>query len=84
MSSTSSTRFAGAGSVGDGPAVKAVLRVATVENDLYAGREVDAVVRLPAGAKDRLDVGETYGFTGTLSRCDPTMRNLYIQNAELT
>ena len=69
---------------GDGPGVKAVFRIATVENDLFAGREVDAVVRLPAGARDQVEVGETYDFSGTLSRCDPTMRNLYIQDAEIT
>lgn len=68
---------------GDGPAVKAVFRVADLTNDLYAGREVDAVVRLPEGARERVKVGETYRFTGSLSRCDPTMRNLYIQDAEL-
>ena len=69
---------------GDGPGVKAVFAIATLGTDLYAGREVDAIVRLPRGAEDTLEVGQRYGFSGTLSRCDPAMRNLFVSDATLT
>ena len=69
---------------GTGPGVKAVFAIATLGTDLYAGREVDAIVRLPDGAADTLEVGHRYGFAGTLSRCDPAMRNLFVTGATLT
>ena len=69
---------------GDGPGVKAVFAIATLGTDLYAGREVDAIVRLPQGAEDTLSIGQRYGFAGTLSRCDPAMRNLFVSDATLT
>jgi hypothetical protein len=69
---------------GDGPGVKAVFAIATLASDLYAGREVDAIVRLPRGAEDTLEIGERYGFSGRLSRCDPAMRNLFISDAALS
>lgn len=69
---------------GDGPGVKAVFAVATLGSDLYAGREVDAIVRLPRGAETTMEIGGTYRFSGTLSRCDPAMRNLFVTDATLS
>ena len=69
---------------GDGPGVKAVFSIATLGTDLYAGREVDAIVRLPHGAEASLDIGQRYQFSGVLSRCDPAMRNLFVSDATLT
>lgn len=69
---------------GDGPGVKAVFSIATLGTDLYAGREVDAIVRLPHGAEASLEIGQRYQFSGVLSRCDPAMRNLFVSDATLT
>ena len=69
---------------GKGPAVKAVLAIATLGTDLYAGREVDAIVRLPVETLDTLEVGARHRFAGTLARCDPAMRNLFVTDATLT
>jgi hypothetical protein len=69
---------------GDGPGVKAVFAIAILGTDLYSGREVDAVVRLPHGTEQQLEIGERYSFTGTLARCDPAMRNLFVTGAKLT
>ena len=68
---------------GDGPAVKAVLRIAVLGTDIYSGRDVDAVVRLPESTADTLEIGGRYSFQGTLSRCDPAMRNLFVTEAAL-
>ncbi|MDH3538630.1 MAG: hypothetical protein OEP52_01430 [Acidimicrobiia bacterium] len=68
---------------GDGPGVKAVFAIAVLGTDLYAGREVDAIVRLPHGTEHALEIGSSYSFTGTLSRCDPAMRNLFVTDATL-
>ncbi len=68
---------------GEGPGVKAVFRVAVLGTDLYSGRDVDAIVRLPHGTEDRLEIGRRYAFRGTLSRCDPAMRNLFVTDADL-
>ena len=68
---------------GDGPGMKAVFAVHTLTNDMFAGREVDAVVHLPIAAADALDTGDIRTFTGTLARCDPAMRNLFVTDGEL-
>lgn len=68
---------------GDGPGVKAVFAIASLGTDLYAGRVVDAIVRLPHGSEDQLEIGGDYAFGGTLSRCDPAMRNLFVTGASL-
>jgi hypothetical protein len=68
---------------GDGPGVKAVFAIAILGTDLYAGREVDAIVRLPHGAENDLEIGGKYSFRGRLSRCDPAMRNLFVTGATL-
>jgi hypothetical protein len=69
---------------GDGPAVKAVFSIAVLETDIYAGRDVDAIVRLPHGAEEEMEIGGRYSFRGILSRCDPAMRNLFVTDAVLT
>jgi len=69
---------------GDGPAVKAVFSIAVLETDIYAGRDVDAIVRLPHGAEGEMEIGGRYSFRGILSRCDPAMRNLFVSDAVLT
>ncbi|NNL13061.1 MAG: hypothetical protein HKO82_05165 [Acidimicrobiia bacterium] len=69
---------------GDGPGVKAVFTIAVLGTDIYAGREVDAIVRLPHGAEGAMEVGRTYSFRGILTRCDPAMRNLFVSDASLT
>ena len=46
-------------------------------------REVDAIVRLPHGAEAEMEIGGRYSFEGTLSRCDPAMRNLFVTGARL-
>jgi len=68
---------------GDGPAVKAVFSIAVLGTDIYAGRDVDAIVRLPHGAENDMDIGGRYSFRGILSRCDPAMRNLFVTDASL-
>ena len=69
---------------GDGPGVKAVFAIAALGTDIYAGREVDAIVRLPHGAEHEMQIGQRYSFRGILSRCDPAMRNLFVRDASLT
>lgn len=69
---------------GDGPGVKAVFAIAILGTDRYSGREVDAIVRLPRGTEKDLEIGDRYSFAGTLNRCDPAMRNLFVTGARLT
>ncbi len=69
----------------NGPGTKALVRVHRLANDLYAGRDVEAVVELPPEAADVLATrrGELVSFTGRLVRCDPLMRNLYVAGGRL-
>ncbi|MGI9648362.1 MAG: hypothetical protein ACR2OI_07560 [Acidimicrobiia bacterium] len=69
---------------GDGPGIKAVFAIAILGTDRYSGREVDAIVRLPHGTEQEMEIGERYSFAGTLTRCDPAMRNLFVTGARLT
>ncbi len=55
----------------------------TLTNDMFAGREIDAVVHLPVATADLLDTGDVRAFTGTLARCDPSMRNFFVTNGAL-
>ncbi len=68
-----------------GPGTKAVVRVHTLANDLYAGRDVEAVVQLPPDDAARLGTqrGKEVRFAGTLVRIDPLMRNLFVANGRL-
>ncbi len=68
---------------GDGPGIKAVFAIAVLGTDIYSGRDVDAIVRLPHGAEERMEIGQRYSFRGILSRCDPAMRNLFVTDASL-
>ncbi len=68
---------------GDGPGTKVVFAVHALANDLFAGREIDAIVHLPQLSEDSIEPGETHTFTGTLLRCDPAMRNLFVTDGEL-
>ena len=67
-----------------GPATKAVVTVAQIENDLYGKTAIDAVVFLPSGTADKLQRGEFVTFRGTLATVDPCMRNLFITDARLS
>ena len=64
-----------------GPATKAVITVAQIENDLYGKTDIDAVVFLPSGTADKLERGQTISFEGTLATVDPFMRNLFVTDA---
>ncbi len=64
-----------------GPATKAVVTVAQIENDLYGKTDIDAVVFLPRGTADQLQRGDVISFSGTLATVDPFMRNLYVTDA---
>lgn len=68
---------------GDEPGTKAVFAVYNLTNDMFAGREIDAVVHLPVATADLLDTGDVRTFTGTLARCDPSMRNFFVTNGAL-
>ena len=64
-----------------GPAAKAVVTVAQIENELYGRTDIDAVVFLPRGSAGKLPRGEVISFSGTLSGVDPFMRNLFVTDA---
>lgn len=70
---------------GRDPGTKAVIRVHRLGWDLYGGRDVDAVLRLPEDAEERLTGlrDEEVAFEGTLLRVDPLMRNIYLADAVL-
>ena len=70
---------------GRGPGVKAVFEVHRLTVDLFGGRDVDAVVQLPADAEDVLRNGrdEIFTFEGTLVKVDALMRNLFLENGRL-
>lgn len=70
---------------GGGPGTRAVIRVHRLGWDVYGGRDVDAVVALPAeahavlrGAGDR-----EVAFEGRLVRADSLMRNLFVAEGRL-
>ena len=48
-----------------------------------AGRQVDAVVELPASGPVP-ERGDSLTFSGTLTAVDPLMRNIFIEDATLT
>ena len=69
--------------LGDGPFTKAVVEVASLENDLFGNTVVSAVVQLPSNAADRLLEGSTVTFAGTLVGIDALVRNVYVGKARL-
>jgi len=70
---------------GGGPGIRAVIRVHRLGWNLYGGRDVDAVVALPATAHAVLrDAGEgEVTFEGRLVRADSLMRNLFVAEGRL-
>jgi hypothetical protein len=69
--------------LGDGPFTKAVIEVASLENDLFGNTVVSAVAALPAQAADVLPEGSTVTFTGRLIGIDALVRNVYVGEARL-
>lgn len=69
--------------LGDGPFTKAVVEVASLENDLFGNTVVSAVVQLPPEAANRLLEGSTVTFAGTLVGIDALVRNVYVGKARL-
>jgi len=69
--------------LGDGPFTKAVIDVASLENDLFGNTVVSAIVALPTRAADTLPEGSTVGFTGRLVGIDALVRNVYVGEARL-
>lgn len=66
---------------GRGPAIKAVVTVASLEHDLFGSTEVDAIVQLPESAVPAQ--GSTITFEGTLTGADALMRNFTVEQAIL-
>ena len=69
--------------LGDGPLTKAVIEVASLENDLFGNTVVSAIVALPSRAVDTLPEGRTVGFAGRLVGIDALVRNVYVGQARL-
>lgn len=61
--------------------VRALVTVATVNNDLYGNTDIDVVVENAAGTRPA--VGATVTVTGRLASVDPLMRNLFVSEAGL-
>ena len=66
-----------------GPITKAVIEVATIENDLYGNARVDAVVAFPREAAAHLNEGQDIDFTGRLVKVDGLVRNLFVTDGRL-
>ena len=69
--------------LGDGPFTKAVIEVASLENDLFGNTVVSAVAALPTQAADTLPEGSIVTFTGRLIGIDALVRNIYVGQARL-
>ncbi len=69
--------------LGDGPYAKAVIDIASLENDLFGNTVVSAVVALPDSAVGSLEAGRDVTFTGTLIGIDALVRNLYVSGGRL-
>jgi hypothetical protein len=69
--------------LGDGPLTKAVIEVASLENDLFGNTVVSAVVAFPPPTADDLLAGSTVTFAGTLVGIDALVRNVYVSDARL-
>jgi hypothetical protein len=70
--------------LGPGPFDKAVVDVASLENDLYGSTVVSAVVAFPAGSVETVPPGTVIAFTGKLAGIDALVRNLFVANGTLT
>lgn len=69
--------------LGSGPYAKAIIDIASLENDLFGNTVVSAVVALPASALGDLTSGRTVTFTGSLIGIDALVRNLYVGGGRL-
>lgn len=69
--------------LGDGPYAKAIIDIASLENDLFGNTVVSAVIALPDSAIGRLGAGHDVTFTGTLVGIDALVRNLYVSGGRL-
>jgi len=69
--------------LGDGPYAKAIVDIASLENDLFGNTVVSAVIALPDSAIGRLGAGDDITFTGTLVGIDALVRNLYVSGGRL-
>jgi len=69
--------------LGPGPFDKAIVDVASLENDLYGSTVVSAVVALPAGSAASIPPGTDVTFTGHLAGIDALIRNLYVADGVL-
>lgn len=67
----------------NGPITKAVVEIATIENDLYGNARVDAVVAFPPGTGQHLAEGQDVTFTGRLVKADGLVRNLFVADGQL-
>lgn len=70
--------------LGDGPFTKAIVDIASLENDLFGSTVVSAVVAFPQSGDRRLAEGHEIEFTGTLAGIDALVRTLYVTNGQLT
>lgn len=61
---------------------QAVIKVATVTNDLYGNTDIDVVVENPSGRRPA--PGDVVTVSGTLATIDPLMRNLFVADASLS
>jgi hypothetical protein len=60
---------------------RAVVTVATVDNDLYGNTDIDVVVDNAAGGTP--EAGQVVTVTGTLDTIDPLMRNLFVTDGRI-
>ncbi len=65
-----------------GETVTVAVTVATVNNDLYGNTEIDVLVDVAAAAAPEVDA--TVTVSGMLSTIDPLLRNIYVENANLS
>lgn len=64
-------------------AVKLVATIATIDHDLYGNTDIDAVVGLPPGTGGGLERGRKVTISGTMTRVDPLVRNVFISDGAL-
>lgn len=69
--------------LGVGPFDKAVVDIATLENDLFGNTVVSAVVAFPPGTAEAISPGTDITFTGRLTGIDALVRNLFVDDAAL-
>lgn len=70
--------------LGDDPFTKAIVDVASLQNDLFGSTVVSAVVAFPPSGDARLVTGREIEFTGRLAGIDALVRTLYVADGHLT